>query len=181
MKRPHGFSPCVEARLAGVLYLLSIVIGLTAMTLISGKMQAQRDHANLVAGALYTGVTILLWDLLRPVNLWLSTSAAIFSLMGCWLPQSWYKTAHLNNFLFFGVYCLLIGYLIVRSPFFPNTVGVLMACAGVCWSTTQWPRLAHVVSPFSTILGVIGEGTLMVYLLVRGLDERRWREQPKLA
>jgi len=172
-----GLSPRLEARLAGILYLFSILLGVVAMILISRKMQAQGDKANLVAGVLYTAVTILFWDIFRPVNQWVSTGAATISLVGCWLPQSWYKTAHISNFLFFGLYCLLIGYLILRSPFLPKTLGVLMSCAGVCWLTAVWPSLAKATSPFTTIVGLIGEGTLMGYLLVKGLDERRWREQ----
>lgn len=151
------------------------------MILISRKMLGQGDLANLVGGILYTGVTILLWDLLRPVNQWLSTGAAVFSLLGCWLPQSWYKTAHISSFLFFGVYCLLVGYLILRSRFFPKAVGALMACAGVCWLITTWPWMASATAPYTTIVGLVGEGTVMGYLLLKGLDERRWREQAKLA
>jgi hypothetical protein len=173
----HGVSPRLEARIAGVLYLFSILLGVVAMTFISRKMQAHGDQANLVAGVLYTGLTVLLWDLFRPVDKWVSTGAAIFSLAGCWLPPSWYEMAHTSNFMFFGVYCLLIGYLILRSQFFPNALGVLMACAGVCWLATTWPWLDHTISPYTTIVGLVGEGTFMGYLLVKGLDERRWREQ----
>jgi hypothetical protein len=181
MKQLHGVSPRLEARVAGVLYLLSILIGVAAMILIGRKMQAEGDRAVLIAGALYTSLTIVLWDLFRPVSLWISTSAALFSLAGCWFPESWFHSAHITNFLFFGVYCLLVGYLIVRSRFLPNPVGVLMACAGVCWMTSSWPLLNHALSPYAGIVGLVGEGTFMGYLLVKGLDEQRWREQAKLA
>jgi hypothetical protein len=105
------------------------------------KMQVQGDRANLAAAIVYTGVIVLLWDLFRPVNEWLSTGIAIFSLVANWLPQSWYRMAHTNIKLYFGIYCLLIGYLILRSAFFPNFVGVLMAFGGICWLTTTWPWL----------------------------------------
>jgi len=181
MKQLHGVSPRLEARVAGVLYLFSILLGVVAMIFNSRNMQALGGQTNLAAGVLYTGLTVLFWDLFRPVNEWLSTSAAIFSLAGCWLPLSWYKAAHISNFLFFGVYCLLIGYLILRSRFLPNAVGVLMACAGVCWLITTWPRLTHSIWPYTALVGLVGEGTLMGYLLAKGLDERRWREQANLA
>ena len=173
MRQFRRISPRLEARIAGVLYLVSILLGIIAMTLISRGRHAQGDQANLVAAVLYTGLTVLLWDLLRPVNYWLSTAAAICSLAGCWLPQSWFRAAHTSNFLFFGLYCLLIGYLIVRSRLFPAAVGVLMACAGVCWLTTMWPRLAHATLPYTTAIGLLGEGTLMVWLLVKGPDPTR--------
>jgi hypothetical protein len=181
MKQLHGVSPRLEARVAGVLYLSSILLGVAATTFNTRNMQALSGPTTVAAGVFYTGLTILLWDLFRPVNEWISTSAAIFSLAGCWLPRSWYQAAHTSNFVFFGIYCLLIGYLILRSQFLPNAVGVLMACAGVGWLITTWSSLAHATSPFPAIVGFVGEGTLMVYLLVKGLDERRWREQAGVA
>jgi Domain of unknown function (DUF4386) len=180
MRELHGVSPRLEARIAGIFYLLSILAGIAAMILIGRKMQAQGDRANFIAGALYSGLTMVLWDLFRPVSLWLSTTAAFFSLAGCWFPPSWFHSAHITNFLFFGLYCLLIGCLILRSRFFPHIVGGLMAIAGVCWMTSSWPLLDHLLSPYTMVVGLIGEGTFMVYLLVKGLDEPRWREQAHL-
>jgi hypothetical protein len=115
------------------------------------------------------------------VNQRLSTGVAILGLVGNWLPESWYKMAHTSIALFFGVYCLLIGYLILRSRFFPTFVGVLMVFAGVCWLSTTWPWLANAISPYNKIGALIGEGTLTAYLLVKGLDERQWREQAEVT
>jgi len=173
----HEVSPRSVARIAGFNYLLSILFGIAAMALNSRHMKAQGDLSNLIAGILYTVLTILLWYLFLTVSKWLSTAAAAASLAGCWLPQSFFAMAHFGNFVFFGLYCLLIGWLILRSPFFPKAIGVLMACAGVCWLIVSWPQLAHALSPFPMVVGLIGEGSVMVYLLAKGLDESRWREQ----
>lgn len=181
MRNPPGVPVRLEARFAGLLYLLSILLGVAALMASSRHMQARGDKLNFIAAILYSGLTILLWHLLWPVNKWVSTLAAAFSFAGSWLPPSVFTTLHIGNFVFFGLYCLLIGYLIVRSQFFPNTVGILMACAGVCWLITAWPLLAHALSPYPVIVGLIGEGALMGYLLVKGLNETRWREQAKLA
>lgn len=178
----HEVSPRLVARIAGIAYLLSILLGIAAMMLNSRNMQARGDAANMVAGALYTVLTVLLWYLFLPVGRWLSTAAAAASVAGCWLPQSFFQRVHFGNFVFFGLYCLLIGWLILRSPFFPRAIGVLMACAGVCWLIVSWPRLAQTLSPFPMVVGLIGEGSVMVYLLAKGLDEPRWRDQhAKLA
>jgi hypothetical protein len=180
MAEPFEVSPRLEARLAGVLYLFSIVFGVAAIIFIRRKMLVRGDQATLVAGVLYSGMTLLLWHLLWPVNRWISAVAAIVSLAGCWLPPSWYNSAHVSNFLFFGLYCLFTGYLVWRSRFFPRTVGVFMACAGVGWLITTWPSLAHATSPFPAIVGFVGEGTLMGYLIIRGLDEQQWKEETAL-
>lgn len=118
-------SPRLEARVTGGLYLLNILVGILALILINRKMQTQGDQVNFIAGVIYTGVTVLLWHIFWPVNKWVSTVAAIFSLMGCWLPQAVYTAAHLNNFVCFGVYCLSIAYLIARSHYFPVALGLL--------------------------------------------------------
>ncbi|MDQ2833954.1 MAG: DUF4386 domain-containing protein [Acidobacteriota bacterium] len=174
-------SPRLEARVTGVLYLCNMLTGIAAMILISRRLQSAGDAMNLAASVLYTVVTLLLWHLFRPVSSWMSAVAAALSLLGCWLPLSRYEAAfpplHITNFAFFGLYCLLTGYLIVRSAFMPNFVGVLMACAGVCWMTTLLPSLTHVLGPVPMAVGIIGEGTLIVYLIWVGLNERRWQEQ----
>ena len=181
MKALHGVSPRIEARVAGALYIFSMLLGVAGPILIGHKMQLQGDWANMGAAILYTGVTVLFWDLFRPISEWLSACIAIFSLIANWLPQSWYKAAHTSIFLYFGLYCLLISYLIFRSHFLPKFVGVSMACAGVCWLTTTWPWLGSAIAPYNGLVGLLGEGGLAGYLVIVGLSERRWREQAELS
>ena len=74
------------------------------------------------ATACYLAVTFLFYGIFRPVNKSLFT-AALFSLVGCALGAL--GPFHLvpipiNNLIFFGAYCLLIGYLISRSVFLPR-------------------------------------------------------------
>ena len=76
-------------------------------------------------------------------------------------------------FVFFGFYCLLIGYLIFRSSFLPRTLGVLMALAGLGWLTFIAPTLAHALDPYIRMPGVIGEFSLTVWLLVKGVNIQR--------
>lgn len=174
-------SPRLEARITGVLYPCNLLTGVAAIVLISHKQQSAGDTMNLVAAVLYTVVTLLLWHLLRPVSGWVSACAAGVSLLGCWLPITRYENAyppqHITDFTFFGIYCLLLAYLIFRSRFIPNFVGALMTCAGVCWLTTLLPKLSHALGPFPFALGLFGEGTLIIYLIWVGLNEKRWQEQ----
>jgi hypothetical protein len=87
-----------------------------------------------------------------------------------------------NTYLaFFGVWCVLIGYLILRSSFMPRLLGVLEAFSGLCWLTFLWPPLAHYLSPYNQVLAAPGELALMLWLLVMGVNSQRWREQASAA
>jgi hypothetical protein len=74
--------------------------------------------------------------------------------------------------VFFGVYCLLIGYLIFRSVFLPRFLGVLMAFAGLGWLTFLSPPFANHLSPYNLVLGFLAELLLMLWLLVMGVRGR---------
>jgi hypothetical protein len=91
--------------------------------------------------------------------------------------------AHAYNIslVFFGFYCLLIGYLIFRSTFLPRIIGVLMVIAGLGWLTVLSPPLANYLWPYIATPGLIGEGTLTLWLLVIGVNVQRWREQASAA
>ena len=77
---------------------------------------------------------------------------------------------------FFGCYCLLIGYLILRSTFLPKFLGVFMIFAACGWLTFLWPPLAHALTPLNMAPGVIGEALLTFWLLIAGVNEERWKE-----
>jgi hypothetical protein len=89
--------------------------------------------------------------------------------------------AYNSSLVFFGFYCLLIGYLIFRSTFLPRILGVLMAIAGLGWLTFLSPPLADYLSPYILAPGVLGEGSLTLWLLVKGVNEQRWKEQASAA
>jgi len=83
--------------------------------------------------------------------------------------------------VFFGVYCLLIGYLIFRSAFLPRILGMLMALAGLGWLTFLSAPLASRLSPYNLVLGFLAELSLCLWLLVRGVNVQRWKEQSRAA
>lgn len=78
----------------------------------------------------------------------------------------------------FGFYDLLIGYLIFRSTFLPRILGALMALAGLGWLTFLSPAFANHLSPYNLVLGFLAELSLMLWLLVKGVNAQRWKEQP---
>jgi hypothetical protein len=83
--------------------------------------------------------------------------------------------------VFFGVFQLLIGYLIFRSTFLPRILGALMALAGLGWLTFLSPPLANSLLTYLEVLGVLAEGSLMLWLLVMGVNAQRWKEQESRA
>ncbi len=81
--------------------------------------------------------------------------------------------------VFFGFHCLMIGYLIFRSAFLPRILGLLMAFAGLGWLTFLWPPLANFLHPYILLPGIVGEGSLTLWLLAMGLNAQRWNEQAR--
>jgi hypothetical protein len=172
-------SPRFKARIAGVFYLLTFITGIYALVSVSGRLEA-----NLIATVCYIAVTLLFYDLFKPVNRSLSLLAAFISLVGLAVGTlSLFHLApfHINNLVFFGFYCLLIGYLIFRSTFLPRVLGVLMAFGGLGWLTFLSPPLAKYLSPYNMAPGILGEGALTLWLLVFGLNIQRWNEQASAA
>lgn len=78
--------------------------------------------------------------------------------------------------IFFGCFQLLLGYLIIRSTFLPRAIGVLIALAGVGWLTFLSPPVVTHLSMELEILGFLAEFSLMLWLLVRGVDGQRWTQ-----
>ncbi|MGH9641992.1 MAG: hypothetical protein ACRD3Q_06160 [Terriglobales bacterium] len=55
-------------------------------------------------------------------------------------------------------------------------LAVLMAFGGLGWLTFLSPPLAHHLSPYNLASGLLGEGAVMVWLIVIGLSAQRWNE-----
>ena len=74
--------------------------------------------------------------------------------------------------VFFGAHCLVLGYLLFRSPDFPKILGIFMFLAGAAYVAGSltlflWPRYTAAVEPIYA-LPVIGELSLCLWLLLRG-------------
>jgi hypothetical protein len=172
-------SPSLKARIAGVFYLLVFVTGIVSLVSVHSRVVA-----NLFASAFYVVVTLLFYQLFKPVDRGLSLLAALSSLVGCVLgalASFQLAPAWPNSLGIFGVYCLLIGFLILRSTFLPRMLGVLMIFGGLGWLTFLSAGLAKSLSPYNMAPGIIGELALTLWLLVKGVNEERWYEQAGAA
>ena len=83
--------------------------------------------------------------------------------------------------LFLGVCFLIHGYLIVKSGYLPRTLGGLIQVAGVCYLTNSIaqlvaPRIANQIFPAILLPAFIGELSLCLWLLVKGVNIERWRQ-----
>jgi hypothetical protein len=167
-----------RARAAGVFYLITFVAGTVALLVRSSVGFA----AGLVAAASYVAVTILFYYIFKPVSRSLSLLAAVVSFVGCGigplvLALKLPVPANNLSLVFFGLYCLLIGYLILRSTFLPRFLGTLMLFAALGWLTFASPALAAGLYPYNFIPGMLGEGALTVWLLLLGVDADKWTAQ----
>jgi hypothetical protein len=113
------------------------------------------------------------------VNRGVSLLAALFSLGGC-VDMSLglvHVDSPVSPLVFFGPFCLLIGYLILRSSFLPRFLGVGMSVAGVGWLAFLLPAVPHALSVAIEVVGFLAELSLCLWLLVKGVNEERWKQQ----
>ncbi len=86
------------------------------------------------------------------------------------------------SLIFFGCFCIVVGYLIFRSGYLPKLIGVLMAIAGICYLINSFalilsPGLADLLFPFILIPSFIGELSFCFWLLIMGVNVRKWRQR----
>ncbi len=170
-----------QARIAGIFYVVNTV---TAMYSFFGPRGRLTFASGLAATAAYIVVTVLFYSLFKPVDRTVSLIAAAVSMAGATvgnLEAFHVGSLHVNALIFFGFYCVLIGYLVVRSKFLPGFLGVLMVFAGMGYLTLLFPPLARALNPYNLAAGGVGEWTLTGWLLVKGVDQQRWDEQAGLG
>jgi hypothetical protein len=171
-------SPRLKARVAGVVYLPYFLTAIFAQW-ISGRGQITYGLvAKLISAAFYVALTVLFYHMFKPVNTILSLLAAVIGLAGCLIPvlNLFHLAAQVGPLLFFGPYCLLLGYLMLRSTFLPRILGALMALAALGWLTFLiLPPTSH-ASGYIEVLGIFAEGLLMLWLLTLGVNPERWSE-----
>lgn len=83
--------------------------------------------------------------------------------------------------IFFGMDCLIVGYLIRKSGYFPKFVGVLMQLAGLAYLINSFSRIlspsfADLLFPAILLPAFVGESTFCLWLLVKGVDLRMWKQ-----
>jgi Domain of unknown function (DUF4386) len=231
-----AISPKLKARAAGVCYLICGMAYSYADGSVRGKLVVSGDavatahnivthaglyqrgfSAELISALGYIAVTVLLYELLKPVSRSISLGAMILSLVGrtvqavtsifhlaptLILDGDHYLTAFTSEQLqalallslklraqsaslymvFFGWYCLLLGYLIFRSKFLPRLLGVFLSVSGLSYQLFLSPSLSAKL--FHSVImpaGMLGELSLILWLIIFGVNTERWKEQANSA
>ena len=224
-------SPLFGARLAGALWLIVILASIVAF-IAEASLDLRGDPETLAANVLafaskirlifiilflgkicYIGVTVLLYELLKPVNKGVALFGAFCGLAGLLsgaagsinpltalslLEEARRATEPVASQLrgvvkillgadgfsgedvFFGCQILSVGYLIVRSHFVPRAIGVLVVLGGLSFLITSFttlmsPAFGARLAPLILPIVALGEGSLALWLLVRGVNVEQWR------
>jgi len=235
MEQIAEVSPRFKARMAGVFYFLASLAYIFGEFFALGKLVVRGNAAAtannilaheplfrlgfaaaIISVACSIVMTVLFYDLFKPVNKSLSLLAAFFHFVGlaiaafsgllqlaplimlgsgqylsafkleqlqalAYMLLQWHAQAYDAFLVFFGFYCVLIGYLIFRSTFLPRIIGALMAFAGLGWLTFLSQPLARALYPYNLLPSALGEGPLMLWLLAMGVNVQRWKEQASAA
>jgi hypothetical protein len=218
--------------MAGALWLIVMLVSIGAV-LGGASLDMRGDPGTLTANVLasaskirltfllfflgkicYLGVTVLLYQLLKPVNKSVALFGAFCGLAGLLrgggghfnvltalslLEESRRAVAPAAGQLadsaklllatvpgfsgedvYFGFQILSVGYLITRSRFVPRAIGALLVLGGAGFlitSVTNFvsPALGDRLAPVLLPIVLLGEGSLALWLLVKGVDVERWR------
>ncbi len=88
--------------------------------------------------------------------------------------------------VFFGVDCILIGVLILRSAFLPKALGALLMLAGLCYLANSFadflaPAFARQLGVWPLLPCALAEYALILWLLAVGVNAAKWMEQAERA
>jgi hypothetical protein len=194
IKRMAIASPRLRARIAGILYLIIFIAAPSG----AGSATPAKIAITMACD---TGVALLFYDLFKPVNKNLSLLATVFRLIFVAvmtvnslnyfglvdLFNSAHSSAAFNTgygiaLVPFGVHCALTGYLIFKSNFLPKIIGILVMLAGLGYLTFIWPPLGdRLFVPYILVPGVVGEGSLTLWLIFVGVNADRWTQRASAA
>ena len=163
----------LRARVAAILYFVALAAALSEELLLHGKPAAA---VGLVALFCNTTVSALIFLIFRVVQRHVALLALILNLAGLACEAVHWQPHGIDlGLAFHGGYCVLIGFLIFESALLPQVFGVLMMFAGCAWLTYLSPPFANRISPYNLSLALLGEASLMIWLMAKGVILERWR------
>jgi hypothetical protein len=85
------------------------------------------------------------------------------------------------SLVFLGISTFFMGHLIVKSTFLPRFLGVVAMVSGLTWLAYLYPALGSALFYYLIVLAMLNVLLTSGWLLVRGVDEQRWREQAQVG
>jgi Domain of unknown function (DUF4386)/Protein kinase domain len=173
-------------RLSFTVFMIEMVCNIAMIVFFYVLLKPAGRSVSLLAGALgLTGCAIKAFSrVFYIVPLFILERAPT---MSAFSPEQWRAQALLllevNDhgagmaLAFAGLYAVLTGYLILRSTFLPRILGVMSVVAGAGWLTFLSPTLGPSLFVYVAPFGLLGAAALIAWLLIRGVDEQRWKEQ----
>jgi hypothetical protein len=84
--------------------------------------------------------------------------------------------------IFFGCECLLNGWLLIKSGYFPRVLGIMIKIAGLCYLLNSFalilsPALSNALFPVILLPPLIAELSLSLWLLFKGVNLVKWNER----
>jgi Domain of unknown function (DUF4386) len=153
-----------KAKIAAVVSLLGVLTAAVIEIFIRGGLSVA---GSLVAVWAMVAVTLFFYDLLSPVTRRLSLLAMSFNLVGLTIEVLRLQPQGVNIAVVFnGFYCVLIGYLVLRSTVVPRILGALTVLGGLGWLSFLSSPLASHLSPYNLAIGLIGQGSVCLWILL---------------
>lgn len=178
-----------RAGLAADLAMLACYVGVTTLFLDMFR-PVHAGVSRMAAAFSLIGISVLAADtLMLLVPLRLLTASPYLAALGSsqryeasLLALKVHGDGYDVSLVFFGIYCLMLGWLVWRSAFLPKAIGALMVLAGVCYilnsiSNLAVPAFARMLSSHLMDPTLIGEAALALWLLVFGAGSRSERER----
>lgn len=166
-------------RKIGIVYALYFIMAFASVAAIKAP-GGSAGHAagiglQLLSTAVYAVLVVLLARLLSVVQGGTAATAAGAGLAGCVVQAYGIVTGSLGAMhlalAIFGVFCILLGGLIIGSSFIPRILGVLLVAAGIGWMAFLAPNLGSAPARYIEALGGVAEIAFMLWLVIVGIPE----------
>jgi hypothetical protein len=162
-----------SARATALLYLVYFVIAGIGQALALQVPASALAAVVQVGGTMWYGtVALRLCRLFGDPTRGAGVLAMVSAVVGC-IVQSLYYTLGLGRgaevlaLAFFGLFLVVLGYLVVRSAFIPRVVGVALIVGGAASCVLWLPFVPAALAPLF-LLGGVGELVLLLWLLIVG-------------
>jgi len=153
----------VDPRLVGAVYVVYFVIAFSGETLHNAALK-------LAGTAWYFVLAVSLYVLLRPSEPGIAWALLPFAALGCVIQGvaivEKSRVIQLRSIAVFGLYLVVLGYLVARSTLLPGQLGIALAVGGIACSALVIPRLPTAAAIVAFLLAALSEGALAVSLFL---------------